>query len=229
MSDVTQPRTIPIGILVSVTDSSSATRPSPLQTVAAHVAAVPRAAAMLLAGMGAAWLVLLVLLGGVAVWAATWSRIGLRAGAGFRRARRARQRRHGLPPCAGRDRAGRAGRYQTGFRAGSCAGSCTGSRGGSRAECCAAAGGRTATVTAGARADAGSSGHEHGAGNRSQSLPPRRRRPRRRPRRRKSARKLGTEINFVADPPEAFKRAKEQNKLVFMIHLSGHFEDKEFT
>jgi hypothetical protein len=41
--------------------------------------------------------------------------------------------------------------------------------------------------------------------------------------------KLGTQIDFVADPPEAFKRAGEQNKLVFMIHLSGNFEDKEFT
>ena len=41
--------------------------------------------------------------------------------------------------------------------------------------------------------------------------------------------KLGTQINFVADPPEAFKRAREQNKLVLMIHLSGNFEEKEFT
>lgn len=42
-------------------------------------------------------------------------------------------------------------------------------------------------------------------------------------------RKLGTRIDFVAEPPEAFKRAKAENKLVFMIHLSGNFEDQEFT
>ena len=40
---------------------------------------------------------------------------------------------------------------------------------------------------------------------------------------------LGTSIHFVADPPEAFKQAKKENKLVFMLHLSGNFEDKCFT
>jgi hypothetical protein len=40
---------------------------------------------------------------------------------------------------------------------------------------------------------------------------------------------IGTQITFVKDPPEAFKRAREENKLVFLIHLSGNFEDKEFT
>jgi hypothetical protein len=43
------------------------------------------------------------------------------------------------------------------------------------------------------------------------------------------ATKLGTQINFIADPPEAFRLAREQKKLVFMIHLSGNFEDTEFT
>jgi hypothetical protein len=41
--------------------------------------------------------------------------------------------------------------------------------------------------------------------------------------------KLGTPITFVAAPPDAFKLARQENKLVFMIHLSGNFEDKEFT
>jgi len=40
---------------------------------------------------------------------------------------------------------------------------------------------------------------------------------------------LGTQITFVKDPPEAFKRAREEKKLVFLIHLSGNFEDREFT
>ncbi len=40
---------------------------------------------------------------------------------------------------------------------------------------------------------------------------------------------LGTQITFVKDPPEAFQRAREEKKLVFLIHLSGNFEDKEFT
>jgi hypothetical protein len=43
------------------------------------------------------------------------------------------------------------------------------------------------------------------------------------------AAKLGTAINFVADPPEAFKLASAEKKLVFVIHLSGNFEDTEFT
>ena len=43
------------------------------------------------------------------------------------------------------------------------------------------------------------------------------------------AAKLGTSINFIANPPEAFQLAKKENKIVFMIHLSGNFEDKEFT
>jgi hypothetical protein len=41
--------------------------------------------------------------------------------------------------------------------------------------------------------------------------------------------KLGTRIVFHKNPPDAFKEAKEQKKLVLMIHLSGIFEDKEFT
>ena len=40
---------------------------------------------------------------------------------------------------------------------------------------------------------------------------------------------LGTRIEFIKDPPEAFKLARREKKLVFMIHLSGNFEEKEFT
>jgi hypothetical protein len=40
---------------------------------------------------------------------------------------------------------------------------------------------------------------------------------------------IGTDILFVKDPPEAFRRAKAENKLVYMMHLSGNLEDKDFT
>jgi hypothetical protein len=40
---------------------------------------------------------------------------------------------------------------------------------------------------------------------------------------------LGTPITFVKNPVQAFKAAKQENKLVFIVHLSGNFEDKEFT
>jgi hypothetical protein len=40
---------------------------------------------------------------------------------------------------------------------------------------------------------------------------------------------LGTNIPFVKDPPEAFKQARKEKKLVFMIHLAGNFEDTQFT
>jgi hypothetical protein len=40
---------------------------------------------------------------------------------------------------------------------------------------------------------------------------------------------LGTTIHFVKDPPDAFRQARKEKKLVFMIHLSGNFEEKEFT
>lgn len=42
-------------------------------------------------------------------------------------------------------------------------------------------------------------------------------------------RQLGTDLRFLKDPPEAFRLAKTEKKLVFMLHLSGNFEDKEFT
>ncbi len=44
-----------------------------------------------------------------------------------------------------------------------------------------------------------------------------------------SCEQIGTNILFMKDPPEAFKRARAEKKLVFMVHLSGNLEDKEFT
>jgi hypothetical protein len=41
--------------------------------------------------------------------------------------------------------------------------------------------------------------------------------------------RLGTDIRFVPQPTEAFRLAKEQKKLVFLIHLAGNFEDSGFT
>ena len=41
--------------------------------------------------------------------------------------------------------------------------------------------------------------------------------------------KLGTRIEFVPEPTEAFRLAKQQKKLVYMVHLSGNFEDTAFT
>lgn len=41
--------------------------------------------------------------------------------------------------------------------------------------------------------------------------------------------KLGTRIVFLRDPPEAFKTAGKERKLVFFVHLSGNFEDDAFT
>jgi hypothetical protein len=40
---------------------------------------------------------------------------------------------------------------------------------------------------------------------------------------------IGTNILFMKDPTEAFRKAREEKKLVFMVHLSGNLEDKEFT
>lgn len=40
---------------------------------------------------------------------------------------------------------------------------------------------------------------------------------------------IGTDIRFYREPPEAFKEARKQKKIVFMVHLSGNLEDKDFT
>ena len=41
--------------------------------------------------------------------------------------------------------------------------------------------------------------------------------------------KHGTEVAFVDTPGEAAAQAKKEKKLVFVLHLSGHFEDPKFT
>lgn len=39
----------------------------------------------------------------------------------------------------------------------------------------------------------------------------------------------GTKIDFVDTPKEAAAQAKKEQKLVFVLHVSGHFEDPRFT
>jgi hypothetical protein len=39
----------------------------------------------------------------------------------------------------------------------------------------------------------------------------------------------GTRLEFVATPSEAAKIAKKEQKLVFVLHVSGNFEDPRFT
>jgi hypothetical protein len=44
-----------------------------------------------------------------------------------------------------------------------------------------------------------------------------------------NCKQIGSNILFVKDPPEAFKRARAEKKLVFIVHLSGNLEDRDFT
>jgi hypothetical protein len=39
----------------------------------------------------------------------------------------------------------------------------------------------------------------------------------------------GTAITFFDTPSEAAKQAKKDQKLVMVLHISGHFENPEFT
>ena len=39
----------------------------------------------------------------------------------------------------------------------------------------------------------------------------------------------GTTIEFLDSPKEAAAQAKKENKLVFVLHVSGNFEDPRFT
>jgi hypothetical protein len=39
----------------------------------------------------------------------------------------------------------------------------------------------------------------------------------------------GTKIDFVDTPKEAAAQAKKDQKLVLVLHVSGHFEDPRFT
>ncbi len=40
---------------------------------------------------------------------------------------------------------------------------------------------------------------------------------------------FGTTIAFVDSPKEAATLARKQEKLVLVLHVSGHFEDPRFT
>ncbi|MEO2091372.1 MAG: hypothetical protein ABGY75_18090 [Gemmataceae bacterium] len=40
---------------------------------------------------------------------------------------------------------------------------------------------------------------------------------------------FGTTIDFVDTPKEAAAKAKKEEKLVFVLHVSGNFEDPRFT
>ena len=40
---------------------------------------------------------------------------------------------------------------------------------------------------------------------------------------------FGTSVEFVDTPKEAATLAKKQEKLVFVLHVSGNFEDPRFT
>ncbi len=39
----------------------------------------------------------------------------------------------------------------------------------------------------------------------------------------------GTTVDFVGTPVEAAKLAKQEKKLVMVLHVSGYFEDPDFT
>jgi hypothetical protein len=40
---------------------------------------------------------------------------------------------------------------------------------------------------------------------------------------------FGTFVDFVRSPQVAYKEAKEERKLVFLLHVSGNFEDDALT
>ena len=39
----------------------------------------------------------------------------------------------------------------------------------------------------------------------------------------------GTSVVWAGSPSDAAKKAKEEQKLVFVLHVSGYFEDPKFT
>jgi hypothetical protein len=41
--------------------------------------------------------------------------------------------------------------------------------------------------------------------------------------------RFGTQVEFVDTPSEAARRAVKEQKLVFVLHVSGNFEDPRFT
>ena len=40
---------------------------------------------------------------------------------------------------------------------------------------------------------------------------------------------FGTSVHFEKNPSDAAKRAFKEEKLVMVLHISGHFEDSDFT
>ena len=40
---------------------------------------------------------------------------------------------------------------------------------------------------------------------------------------------FGTKVEFVSTPSEAARLAKKEQKLVFVLHVSGQFENPRFT
>jgi hypothetical protein len=40
---------------------------------------------------------------------------------------------------------------------------------------------------------------------------------------------FGTSVHFVESPAEAAKQALKAEKLVFVLHVSGYFEEPDFT
>ena len=41
--------------------------------------------------------------------------------------------------------------------------------------------------------------------------------------------RYGTNVEFVSTPSEAARQAKKDEKLVFVLHVSGYFEDPNLT
>jgi hypothetical protein len=39
----------------------------------------------------------------------------------------------------------------------------------------------------------------------------------------------GTNLHFEASPSDAARKALKDEKLVFVLHISGHFEDSDYT
>jgi hypothetical protein len=44
-----------------------------------------------------------------------------------------------------------------------------------------------------------------------------------------SGERYGTAVTFLCDPADAAAEARRQGKLLFVLHLSGNFEDSQFT
>ena len=40
---------------------------------------------------------------------------------------------------------------------------------------------------------------------------------------------FGTTVSFTDSPAEAARQARQEEKLVFVLHVSGHFETPEYT